>query len=667
MLVRCTTISQEALEEFKLKKVLGLYAKRGDEEIKKLVKQIEDVAAASSREKAERAKTDKLAEKRDNATKSESAPVSRVAPPGSVAGVKRAQPGNTVAAHPMKKVASTSAAASKPTVNLQKGSPSATDKKASPLNVPKATSTGVSKPTNLYAGLKSASKKPGTAIVEKKITPSTEKKGAPPAPTMAPKASAFSFKDYMADLSKPKEPERPKEKKPDRGPETEEQKRKRERKEARRGLRVQFKTGSALEEVRVFEHDPEEESGHDASMTRDVGDVQSEGRMFKQHIEQMDLDGEMDMDIDDDKDESSSNAERTIDYAAPTPVDFNDIENQHRLNSYDKFGGYKHAVSKERDVQDQHESNTLLAIYLNSADVPSNPREPTDPYNGEHMDETKDFGPPPRSVHDRSAQLSWQQSVPAWPVPPAAPVSTAPTNAVPGLTPDLNAILASLATHGPSSQQPTHSQSTPTPSSVPAQQQGEVASVPAGFESLFATFQKFSQPGQEDKQQHQGAVPPAAQPAPAADLGSLLASLQGQAPAAPPPTQIQPAAPVPPPFPNMLPTAPGGAAPPMDWTAMMAAWAQSGVPPPLMPGMPALPGFAPPMQQQNSNSNYEHPDRKRMLDGADDDTEVSKKGKWDTGAKKKWNKGEKPKWVLPCKFFKEGRCNKGAACTYLHE
>ena len=35
--------------------------------------------------------------------------------------------------------------------------------------------------------------------------------------------------------------------------------------------------------MRTFEHDPEEELGHDDSMVRDVGDSRGEGQMLKMH------------------------------------------------------------------------------------------------------------------------------------------------------------------------------------------------------------------------------------------------------------------------------------------------------------------------------------------------------------------------------------------------
>ena len=71
----------------------------------------------------------------------------------------------------------------------------------------------------------------------------------------------------------------------DRAPETAEARSKRLRKEGRRKLRVSFKPDDSLVDVRIFEHDPEEEMGHDDSMVRDANDIKGEGQMLKMHRE----------------------------------------------------------------------------------------------------------------------------------------------------------------------------------------------------------------------------------------------------------------------------------------------------------------------------------------------------------------------------------------------
>lgn len=86
----------------------------------------------------------------------------------------------------------------------------------------------------------------------------------------------------MANLNKQKET--PPSKSEEAGPPlTAEEKIKRERRAERRKLRVSFKPDDSLVEIRTFEHDPEEDVGHESSLVRDVGDSRGEGQMLKMH------------------------------------------------------------------------------------------------------------------------------------------------------------------------------------------------------------------------------------------------------------------------------------------------------------------------------------------------------------------------------------------------
>ena len=123
----------------------------------------------------------------------------------------------------------------------------------------------------------------------------------------APPKPSFSFAETMANLNKARE-KTPEKVEIDQPPETEEQKKKRLRKEERRKLRVSFKSEEDLEQVRLFMHDPEEELGHDDSMTRDVGDTRGEGQMLKMHKELEDMD----------EDEDYAPEEPLADWVSPT-------------------------------------------------------------------------------------------------------------------------------------------------------------------------------------------------------------------------------------------------------------------------------------------------------------------------------------------------------------
>lgn len=81
----------------------------------------------------------------------------------------------------------------------------------------------------------------------------------------------------------------------DRAPETVEERTKRLRKEDRRKLRVSFKPDESLVEVRIFEHHPDEESGHDNNMVRDANDIKGEGQMLKMHRERDVMDEDEDV------------------------------------------------------------------------------------------------------------------------------------------------------------------------------------------------------------------------------------------------------------------------------------------------------------------------------------------------------------------------------------
>ena len=183
-------------------------------------------------------------------------------------------------------------------------------------------------------------------------------------------------------------------------PESEEDKKKRIRKEERRKLRVSFKSDDTLTEIRLFVHDPEEDLGHDDSMIRDVGDVRGEGRMLKMHKE-----------LETDEDEESPDIDETLSpWFAPSgesylchhtvsiliscaAVDFSVIEPDELARNCETRGGKVEVKSKERAVQEQRELTTLMVYYSSLADIPSTPREPSNPYSGDPSTELP-FGEP---------------------------------------------------------------------------------------------------------------------------------------------------------------------------------------------------------------------------------------------------------------------------------
>lgn len=195
--------------------------------------------------------------------------------------------------------------------------------------------------------------------------------------------SAFSM--VLDNLTKPRGPEREPEKEEYNVLETPEEKVRRLRRERRGKLKVSFKPDAELSETRYFVHDPEEELGHDASQVRDVGDVESEGRMFKlQHQHEGEA---MDMDEDEDSEEPS------VPWNQPLEIDFSDMPEDSITGNYAPYGGGTiQPESSESEAQLQREANTLLQVYSRRADIPAAPKEAPDIF--EEAAVPKSFGQP---------------------------------------------------------------------------------------------------------------------------------------------------------------------------------------------------------------------------------------------------------------------------------
>lgn len=74
-------------------------------------------------------------------------------------------------------------------------------------------------------------------------------------------------------------------------------------------------------------------------------------------------------------------------------VDFTVIEPEELERNCITRGGKAEVKSAERAVQEQREQSTLMVHYTTLADIPSSPREPTDPFSGDVSTE-KPFGDP---------------------------------------------------------------------------------------------------------------------------------------------------------------------------------------------------------------------------------------------------------------------------------
>ncbi|KFY10348.1 hypothetical protein V492_05067, partial [Pseudogymnoascus sp. VKM F-4246] len=182
-----------------------------------------------------------------------------------------------------------------------------------------------------------------------------------PAPSTGP--STLSM--LLADISKPKEvpkaPEAPK--RPD---ETPEQKVRRERKESRRHLRVHFKDGDALTEVRIFTHERSEDEGRQGEMLRDAHDDRSEGMMHKQRFQGV-------ADVEDEESEAEVNNKP---WPALSEVDFTNLAEGRYGKAFTSRGGTVEFETPQQRIQSEREDKELMVVYTDIKDIPHSPKEP---------------------------------------------------------------------------------------------------------------------------------------------------------------------------------------------------------------------------------------------------------------------------------------------------
>ena len=365
------TVDKEQLETVKWPKLLLRLTKKANNESKSLAqKMIDNATAATSR-------------------KMKAGP-SSPGPNGELAaGVKRSRDGEamtSLAKRPLVKPSSRPLAlqnAEKRRVQLAEAKK--TEKVGAAINgnasaVAAKTKSPAAAPVkaSTFSALMSASKRPGTTNAERaaaakekaslisaqlaNVKKESVKRESPPRNTQvpAPTKPQSSFLGFLSDF----------EKKTDSKPEQEEvvldetpeQKAKRERKEARRKLRVSWKADSDLVETKLFQHDPDEEMGHDDSMMQDAGDTMKEGEMLKKHHGMDDLE-------DEEGDEPT-----LIEYSPPSEIDFSDVQSLSQDN-YTKTGGTQTPASGSSVAQEKLEANSVMVVYTFQSDRPSTPKE----------------------------------------------------------------------------------------------------------------------------------------------------------------------------------------------------------------------------------------------------------------------------------------------------
>jgi hypothetical protein len=202
-------------------------------------------------------------------------------------------------------------------------------------------------------------------------------------------------------IHKPAEPPKAPEE-PQRPPETPEEKARRERKESRRHLRVHFPEGPELQQIRLFTHEQAEDEGRQDEMLRDAHDERNEGMMHKQRVSET---------IDDDEDYQPAEPE-DLPYQEPVKIDFSPLEKPSRFGpGFVTRGGDVTFTTPEQKNQEKREGLELMVVYADPADIPPTPKEPpqtdgsadtqserqlklpTDPWLVHRLHEIKQYGP----------------------------------------------------------------------------------------------------------------------------------------------------------------------------------------------------------------------------------------------------------------------------------
>ncbi|OQO04363.1 hypothetical protein B0A48_10974 [Cryoendolithus antarcticus] len=560
-----TSITEEKLIKTHLIKSLTSYAKSGHAKLRFYAQKSLNAAAAATAA----------------ASAAPTKPVPVKAEPESTAGIKRssAAAGNAASAAAAKRPATNGVVATTKTAGTVKKAGASLDAAKKPTIPASATAVKpkavVAKPSGFF-NLQSAAKKPGTSNAEKAVKPAERKPI-----TNTNLKPAFNLAETLANLGKPREEPKKAEPKPEVAREiiSPEKKAKRAARLSRGATNVRFRDGSDLVQIRIFEHDPAEEIDHDASQVRDVKDVGGEGRMLKQHQDQMDVD-----DDDDSDDESKAKFKA---FHLPEDINFSPVDPEERNRLYAPYGGGPLKADSPETVQrKQYEASTLMVFYTDASEIPPNPREPADPYNGEQLGSSKQFGGPPEKYITRGRQKTQQRA------------ATAFRHMPPGM-----AGLNLSAMPGFNAQQ----------SFAPAQQ--AQAPPPGGATDIQALLKTLAANGLMAPQ------PPPPQP---------LAA---------PPIQMPsfPGFPMPHNFPPPPPNLPKLANGEPDLAAILATLNASSAQPQPPPNFSGFPIYQPPPAGmsggEGKNDGVKHPFYKTKV----------------------------------CSYWQEGKCKKGAECSYLHD
>ncbi|KUI74415.1 hypothetical protein VM1G_09810 [Cytospora mali] len=209
-----------------------------------------------------------------------------------------------------------------------------------------------------------AKKEPGTA----KLDPSRARKIEPLKDDASSTSKLGGIGALLEEISKPKPagratPEKESKVKKD---ETPDEKARRLRKEKRRHLRVSWKEGDDLTDVRIFHKDIAEDEGRASNMIRDARDDRSEGMVLRQGLK-----GGTQLDDEDEEDELPYRP-----WFEPPSIDFAFLPQDQRDKNFITRGGLVEFETEQQKFIAERENKELMVVYTDPSDIPPTPKSP---------------------------------------------------------------------------------------------------------------------------------------------------------------------------------------------------------------------------------------------------------------------------------------------------